>query len=755
MDSMKDIIDTLLEKRKLEKNYDYLRLENIKEHKLGLKCLNSDFEEEYYLLVDFSSTSDDEWHDLYYSFEKSLEEIDDMFPIAVMGFKDRKQEKEVYNKLFKETTKAADKRKLKERFESKISIYVDISKLIELEYEDDINYLENHVIVDGNNLDGNVYNISLYEINKLFNVTGNDLFGKNVRSGIPRNSTANKLKSSFKSYILVYLYNELISKVSKETIDFEELYGLKEDTMMYNCPELFWFCHNGITIFSYDEGEIIETRNTIKLNPNKVSVINGAQTLTNFFNCLDDMMEEVPNTLIDKLEEKLFTEEDIKDILNDSAKKIIVKTIIINGPEKYVSPITYGLNTQIPVKNEDIISNSEEIREINKYLKYGQIEILKPGQISTYKYSCGVLDYVKKYEMCMDEPGTSKNFSKKDLNKTIEKSIETIKEDKYNIIKKLVLLFELEEWWNNSKNERKGIINLNDSVEENLLKYGKNYFFSYYLNEQKNSIYDDDFLGFFSNFIFDMKKISNENDIPINDSTFKKNDFYNKYKTTDENILGKNHREPDSEKLTVNILNELKKYLNEDLNKTDKKFIHKMNSDISKYFEDRNIGIRFFRIIKTDNKKCREAFPFSSSVFTEIYMMNEDFSDDKYKEYKDSSFCNQVKSDFPLFVLDYEEDVIKKIYFNNNFSFREYSNQAKFVYDKTIDAFKNGDESLFPKMGDDEGFHVRPKAKNADDTFEFTNGNQITKRTFWANKKLINTILENIDDDSNEWLMSD
>ena len=113
MDSMKDIIDILLEKRRLEKNYDYLSLENSKEHILGLKCLNSDFEEEYYLLVDFSSTSDDEWYDLYYSFEKSLEEIDDMFPIAVMGFKDRKQEKEVYNKLFKETKKAADKRKLK------------------------------------------------------------------------------------------------------------------------------------------------------------------------------------------------------------------------------------------------------------------------------------------------------------------------------------------------------------------------------------------------------------------------------------------------------------------------------------------------------------------------------------------------------------------------------------------------------------------------------------------------------------------
>jgi len=39
-------------------------------------------------------------------------------------------------------------------------------------------------------------------------------------------------------------------------------------------------------------------------------------------------------------------------------------------------------------------------------------------------------------------------------------------------------------------------------------------------------------------------------------------------------------------------------------------------------------------------------------------------------------------------------------------------------------------------------FHIRPKAKNADDTFEFSNGKEITKRTFWANKKLIKELLE-------------
>ena len=39
MDSMKDIIDILLEKRRLEKNYDYLSLENIQE-----KLLKNGFE---------------------------------------------------------------------------------------------------------------------------------------------------------------------------------------------------------------------------------------------------------------------------------------------------------------------------------------------------------------------------------------------------------------------------------------------------------------------------------------------------------------------------------------------------------------------------------------------------------------------------------------------------------------------------------------------------------------------------------------
>ena len=38
--------------------------------------------------------------------------------------------------------------------------------------------------------------------------------------------------------------------------------------------------------------------------------------------------------------------------------------------------------------------------------------------------------------------------------------------------------------------------------------------------------------------------------------------------------------------------------------------------------------------------------------------------------------------------------------------------------------------------------HVRPKAANSEDTFEFTNGLQITKRTFWANRETINELIQ-------------
>lgn len=762
-ESLVKIVDTLLERQKLEKYEDCLSYKkNTNKQIAELKCLNVDSEEERYLLIDLknidleTSKEFDVLFNLYNIFIDEFEKINEEDSIiAVMGFSNRSQEKKIYNSLYDKLSVAKERKKLKNIFDRKISIYLDLSEVIELEYFDEINYLENKVKTEYVNLQGNVYNICLYELNKLFDVTGEDLFVKNVRLKIKSNRISNKLKNNFKSYILVYLYEKLLKNnpsEKKELLEFiNSNYKLDKDLIKYNSPEMFWFCHNGITIFSYDEKDIVILGNKIKLNPRKVSVINGAQTLTNFFDCLNEIKRKISSELENIAIDYHITKEEIEQILDDSAKKIIVKTIIIKDPEDYVSPITYGLNTQIPVKNEDILSNSNNIKKLNDYLKYGQIEILRPGQESIYKYGCDVLEYVKKYKMCVEKPGESKNFNKKDLEETIEESVDYTNNKKNDAIKRMTYLFEIDDWWRNSRKERENLIEPDDKISNCLLKYGKNYFCSYYLNEQNKKYYDDEFSDVFVNFINDMKKIIQDNNIEINANTFKNDLLFNEYKNYKQ---AKEKKAINQVKLITDDLNKLKEYLNTLLKSTDKNYTYKMSSIISKYFERENIDIRHFRIIKTDNKKSREAYPFPSSGFTEICMPNEEL-EGEYKKYEDSSFCKQVKSDFPLFVLDYEENIIKKIYFNDNFSFKEYSNQAGLVYNKTINAFEKGDESLFPRMGDDEDFHVRPKAKNADDTFEFTNGNQITKRTFWANKKLINKIIEDIDDNTNSWYKSD
>lgn len=76
-----------------------------------------------------------------------------------------------------------------------------------------------------------------------------------------------------------------------------------------------------------------------------------------------------------------------------------------------------------------------------------------------------------------------------------------------------------------------------------------------------------------------MKIISNKNNIPLNDATFKKNDLFDIYKTFKEDkkdISNKLIEKTDSNGLTKNSLNELKKYLNDVLKKSDNKFVHKM-----------------------------------------------------------------------------------------------------------------------------------------------------------------------------------
>ena len=89
---------------------------------------------------------------------------------------------------------------------------------------------------------------------------------------------------------------------------------------------------------------------------------------------------------------------------------------------------------------------------------------------------------------------------------------------------------------------------------------------------------------------------------------------------------------------------------------------------------------------------------------------------------------------------DYKHKV-SQILLIKEFSFKKFKEDAEKVFNQTLLAFQSGDESKFPRSSDGCGFHVRPKAVNAEDTFRFTNGNLITKRTFWANKGTVEQLI--------------
>ena len=143
-----------------------------------------------------------------------------------------------------------------------------------------------------------------------------------------------------------------------------------------------------------------------------------------------------------------------------------------------------------------------------------------------------------------------------------------------------------------------------------------------------------------------------------------------------------------------------------------------MKKVIAKFLKDENIGLSYFRVVRVLNEKCKEAFPFPNSCFTEIsdiYINNKNIINNL--DFESSKFYKEINKSFPIFVVE--------------------------VNDKTLEAFDKGDELLFPKSSEGLSFHVRPKAANSNDTFEFSNGNQITKRTFWANKSTVEGLIKN------------
>lgn len=680
-------------------------------------------EEEIFLIYDCSVKDIDFDYDRYAEIST---ELIDATPIFL--FKDWDDEMEQYFNSLSMCSNGNEKKKLSSCFEKKLSFYTDIESNLKLYVKDPENF--NEYILDGEKkLEGYIYNFSLKEIKKLFKITGKELFRENVRQGLKKNTKIIKeIIVNFRNYLCAYLYSSLI----KESPDKIEKLNLILDmpdyeNMKYFHPEYFWFCHNGITIFSYDELDIDRSGNYISLNPDKVSVINGAQTLTNFYY----EFERIKRTISQKFAGDDIDKKYVLEKLDEAYDKTLVKTIIICGEREFVKPITYGLNKQVPILAEHILADSSTVNELNKILRKKNLKILKEGDILIREEGLTVLEFIKKYYIIEKQPGKSKNFSNKSkMREILEEILNKFKSDENKYLNALGLLNTVDEWWTENKKFRD---ELNQGDNNKIISsYGKNYFGSYLINEFEKNNFDlgEDSLEIKYNKFF--KLFENKNKLSASD--FKKDELFKNYLNNnkkDEHLVNESNIDTD----------DMKKYLEKNI-----KSPYTVSSDILRYLNKKAIELDYFRVIKRVDNRCKEAYPFPSSCFTEIYQLfNMDSEANNNIRFEQSKFQKEIVKRFDVFVIEYikrgESEIINKINYIKNFSFESYKEDAKEVFKKTLDAFNKGDELLFPKASENISFHIRPKAKNNMDTFEFTNGEQITKRTFWANKSIVDEII--------------
>ena len=738
---MKDLLREILSKVQLEN--ENVNIESIGEgnrYWLIEGEAESGIEEKYFV---YNCSELDQSFD-YESYREMMKQYEGV-AVPIIIFKNWDKEWDLRQQAYQLLKKAADRKQLLNWFEKKISFYTELDNFLSLQVENNgINYLEYQIEQrqeDGNEqqkLAGRVYNIPFYELKKIFNVMGKELFRRNVRFGLKKNKTGNLLQLRFKEYIKIGAYLKWIEEHPEDS-DKEELQALfeVEEGFETRHPGNFWFYHNGITLFYYGNEKIDFSGNHIKFNPRMVSVINGAQTLTNFFEGLKMLPGEFEDACSNLIEDEARREKfnrHLQSCIDDMAHKMMVKTVFIEGPEAYVQPITYGLNTQIPILETDIIADSSEVEKINEYLMKKNMKIIKAGEEGNIDKPLTVLEFAKYFLVAEGKPGKSKNLLRSDIEKYIQEAEGVLGENDGNkLINDIYDVCSIEGWWKVSKKIREE--NYGSKSEIIYTKNAKNYFESFVLSEKKNPLDDEYLMLLYDIFIEQFMKLAPSPDI----KEFKKDDLFQKYQMARINSI-----EPKGIDDFEIMSEPLKEYLNcQDVSP------YAIQKKIREFLNSKGIEIPYFRVISCSNGKVREAFPFPTSTFSEIYQnQTESVEEKKYISFDKSNLKKEIMKEFPIFIIDWEiEDgkrKVEKVYYFEKFSFKTLKQQARNVFEKTIEAFKDGDENSLPKMGEDLSFHVRPKAINAEDTFEFSNGKQITKRTFWVNKNTMNELLEGI-----------
>lgn len=515
----------------------------------------------------------------------------------------------------------------------------------------------------------------------------------------------------------------LFNQVAKENTDTDLLdslsnyFGITESTKQKFNPDIFWYKHNGINIYM-DEHALLDTStHLVKLNPKLVSVINGAQTLTNFFIAKDELIKEI------EISDFQLPNLDIK--MNAVLDSIIVKTIFIKGDRNLSKTITWGLNNQIPITQEDFIGVSKDIVELNKMLKKYQLKVLKTGEISKIYRGLSSLEFIKLFYIAKGDPGRSKNFNKTNLEKDIGEAVATIKDNEV-LLTKIDIALQIGKWWDD--------LYRNADDKSIFLRYGKNYFQSFVVwrldeNDGLVSFIETDLEMYYE----EIESLAKEMNIEIND--YKSNQSFMKIQRKLSKSKAINIKENES-----NDDRALSDYVIK-----NKQNNYSVSSIIKRFNEQQGIDMEYFRTISYKGNKVKENFPFPNSTFEEFYKREKYMDDDAYPVFEDSLFLKEIRRKYPVYVIFLNENNdIKNVKFISSFSVtmaKDWKEKAEEAFNLVRKAFLLGDSTRFPKVSSNIGFHVRPKAANSKDTFQFSDGEFITRRTFWANSEYINKIL--------------
>ncbi len=423
------------------------------------------------------------------------------------------------NELFTTSYKTICNSDFERIWDEKVSIYLDSSKNIKLSVDmNGINYLEN--IHD--DITGYIYNVNMAEIIRIINCTGINLFRNNVRIGLKIRTWSSRLRVNFKDYILSAIL---------EMKDYLDEYNLEETInkalVLKRNPNLFWFSHNGISIYSKlkdnkDAYRVIRESSTIELDPFRISVINGAQTITNFFKASDEVKNLILNT------NKSITVEKAKEIVTAALEKIMVKAIIICGPTEYISDITLGLNTQIPVGEDAQVLNESTIKFFNRILGKENIKLVRPGEYMD-DYCLPPQKLAKLYFVVKGEPGKARNLNLKNLDAYFKDIKEELKNDNGSLLINMKTAILSSIWWKNNSVKRieasKGI--------ENIMR-NANYYFWSFVNEYIKlanldlPISDEQYLDMFESLVHIVSDINDtrEKGKEVNSNDFKGDDMY-------------------------------------------------------------------------------------------------------------------------------------------------------------------------------------------------------------------------------------